>query len=564
MYRAKVIFLFLIVLISSPFIAFNQNQFIEDFSSSARWTQVGTNVSISNNSVEYTNLAFDSEQRRIYASLNDTLDSTVTFTAEIEFFPTQVGRQGSNRYSGHLILGLTAGTQEPYNDCPNISCTGYPLGTQDGIMINYVARNPSTDSLFFIMKLKDGSLEYGGNVRIFSNTLNTTYYLRLEKTDCSVFQLSVFTDPARTTHLPGSPIIENFPTAATDFNTVQIGNVARGDPRRGLNGFVDNLSITWDSIGMINLGEDTTLCQGQSLVLDAFLPNSTYLWQDGSSTSSLSVSSPGTYWVNVYGQCHFYTDTIVVNYTSPIIIDLGEDTTLCQGQFLTLNAFSPNAQYLWQDSSSNSTFVVSSPGVYWVNVTNGCNSLSDTISINYDSSLTVELGKDTTLCSGQSIMLDATSINAQYLWQDGSSKPTFTVDKEGVYWVNVSDSCNFFSDTIVVLFHPRIIYDLGENIALCKDEFTVLNAISVSDATYLWQDGTTSPTLEVYKEGLYSVTVSNSCEKVSDSILVYSKSCDCYVYFPDAFTPNNDGSAASGAGVSSGFCSGSASAFTVG
>ncbi len=51
------------------------------------------------------------------------------------------------------------------------------------------------------------------------------------------------------------------------------------------------------SMEQVDLGNDTTICQGESLLLDATLPGATYRWQDGSKEALLRVDSDGSYWV---------------------------------------------------------------------------------------------------------------------------------------------------------------------------------------------------------------------------------------------------------------------------
>ncbi len=58
------------------------------------------------------------------------------------------------------------------------------------------------------------------------------------------------------------------------------------------------------------LGQDTTICFGWPYLLDATVPEATYLWQDGSTDSIYAVSEPGKYWVTVTKDDCSKTDSI--------------------------------------------------------------------------------------------------------------------------------------------------------------------------------------------------------------------------------------------------------------
>lgn len=66
----------------------------------------------------------------------------------------------------------------------------------------------------------------------------------------------------------------------------------------------------------------------------------------------------------------------------PFIVDIGNDTSICDQLNFVLDAGNPGATYFWQDSSTNQTFAVNNPGTFYVKVTNaaGC-SVSDTIHV---------------------------------------------------------------------------------------------------------------------------------------------------------------------------------------
>jgi PKD repeat protein len=150
------------------------------------------------------------------------------------------------------------------------------------------------------------------------------------------------------------------------------------------------------------LGNDTTLCNGTTLLLDASTPNATYIWQDNSTDSILNITQTGTYWVQV-SRCHT-SDTVNVTFTPLPLPVIGNDTTLCEGELLLLDATTTNASYLWQDNSTNPIFNVTQQGTYWTEVTNTCGSKSDTIIVNYNPLPNVSLSSfnSDTLCENAS------------------------------------------------------------------------------------------------------------------------------------------------------------------
>ena len=71
----------------------------------------------------------------------------------------------------------------------------------------------------------------------------------------------------------------------------------------------------------------------------------------------------------------------------------------------------------------------------------------------------VDFGSDTTLCSGESVTYDFSSItNSNFLWSDGSTAAQNTFTQAGTYWLQVSDTifgCTA-ADTVVISENPQI------------------------------------------------------------------------------------------------------------
>lgn len=294
--------------------------------------------------------------------------------------------------------------------------------------------------------------------------------------------------------------------------------------------------------GSFSFGSDVTLCAGQTLSLDAALGNSIYLWQDGSTNPTFTVSQPGTYWVQISNDCGILSDTLNVNYTSPPDpVYLGTDTTLCEGASLLLEVTTPNVTCLWQNNAAAPTFNVSQPGTYWVQLSNNCGDVRDSLVVSYETPPHISLGIDLTLCEGSTTLLDATTPHADYLWQDGSSGPTLLVSEEGTYWSQVTNLCGTDTDTIRIFYLSPPEVELGQDTILCQGESLLLNATQPG-ADYLWHDHSNSSTYLVTQPGTFSVLVTNDCGTDNSAITIDFDNCMfCDLYIPNAFSPNRDG-----------------------
>ena len=237
----------------------------------------------------------------------------------------------------------------------------------------------------------------------------------------------------------------------------------------------DSISVTFVPDPEVNLGPDTTFCDGDSLMLIAGFFQ-TITWQDGSNYPYLYVTESGEYWVSVaneYGCTN--SDTVLITVTPLPDITLGNDTTLCEGETLILIPGNGYSSYLWQDNSTSSTFVVTGPGTYWVTVSNdeAC-AVTDTIHVTYDSYPQIELGEDISACEGEPVVLTPGSGFLSYLWQDGSTGPNYTVLQNGLFWVTVSNQCEEATDSVYVTFNPIPEPYLGEDTVICEGEMISL------------------------------------------------------------------------------------------
>lgn len=283
---------------------------------------------------------------------------------------------------------------------------------------------------------------------------------------------------------------------------------------------MDNIVVTTPPD--LDLGNDTTICNNDSIMLYGGPGFSEYIWQDGSDDSVYYASEPGIYWVEGFTEygCS-RSDTIVIEQSPSI--DLGPDTTVCTGDTLEISAGEGYASYLWFNGTSDSTVLLWDVGEYlvWVIVTDslGCAGVDSLHLSIIDDSTTVSLGPDTLVCSNEGFVLYPGSYQ-EYLWPDGSVDSSFIVEEPGVYWVRVLGDCGYATDTVIVDFYPELEIDLGQDTLVC-DDVTLLLDPGAGFESYFWQDSSTMQTFEVVSTGIYWVTVMDDkgCT-ATDSIVV--------------------------------------------
>ncbi len=289
----------------------------------------------------------------------------------------------------------------------------------------------------------------------------------------------------------------------TYFVTASIGSCSTSD----------TIQVTYEL--PLVLGPDTLLCETESITLSTLLPGS-YLWSDGSTTSSVTVSQTGIYVLTLTTADCVQRDTVLVNVQSLPVVDFGPDTTLCPGAALVLNAGNPGATYTWQDGSTASQFTVTNPGLYGTTVAFGRCAATDSIEVYYVPLLTPL--PDSNLCAPNTMTLTA-GISGSYAWSTGSTAASIVVSQSGQYILTVSTAACVQHDTISINVQAAPVVDFGGDTVLCPGASLSLDATNAG-ATYLWQDGSSATGFTVNAPGMYWVNVSfGSCTE-SDSIQV--------------------------------------------
>jgi hypothetical protein len=124
---------------------------------------------------------------------------------------------------------------------------------------------------------------------------------------------------------------------------------------------------------VVNLGNDTLVCPGE-FILNAGNTGSTYVWNTGASSQTITVNNAGNYAVTVNKNGCKKTDTISITLKPAPNAFAGNDTSICQGSSIKLMA-TGGVNYTWNNNVLQGvTFVPMSSQFYTVTVSgaNGC------------------------------------------------------------------------------------------------------------------------------------------------------------------------------------------------
>jgi gliding motility-associated-like protein len=191
------------------------------------------------------------------------------------------------------------------------------------------------------------------------------------------------------------------------------------------------------------------------------------------------------------------------------------------------------------------SFRFEKPGEYLIKVAkSGCNDVEDSMIVSVGNDIPkINLPRDTVLCFGSTMVLDAGSGYADYLWQDGTEKESIEVNEKGLFWVQLTGQNGCISrDTTNIRSVESLPFSfLPPDTVICAAETWEIHP-SMSFKSYVWSTGEITESIQISTAGLYSLKVvdASGCEG-ADSIRVETKKCPFGVYFPNAFTPNHDG-----------------------
>jgi PKD repeat protein/photosystem II stability/assembly factor-like uncharacterized protein len=253
----------------------------------------------------------------------------------------------------------------------------------------------------------------------------------------------------------------------------------------------DNIVVFITGGQLVNSISSTTnsLCLGDSVKLTSLasggLGNYTYNWSSIPSGFTSNIYDPivkpivpTKYFITISDGQYQITDSIMINVSPIPIVNLGNDSLICGGGTVVLNAGSGGNSYLWSNNSTNQyqtiNFSMLQPGIYSysVKVINAGNcSASDSIIFVKDNKPYVNLGYNDSICYLSSIVLDAGYGFYNYLWSTGDTNQIIMINGSNIglgnhgIWVEVSSKygCTNADTMILSVENCQSISEIGNN-----------------------------------------------------------------------------------------------------
>ncbi len=293
----------------------------------------------------------------------------------------------------------------------------------------------------------------------------------------------------------------------------------------------------YEHIG-VTLGQDISICEGESIILRAETNTSTsdYHWSTGATGMSIEVSEDGAYSITASNGICVDIDEINIFVLENPKFSLGEDTSICPKASIELD-ITQDAKiidYTWSDGfkGPKHSIELRESQLIWGRASNEDCSTTDSIYVDFRSVPSAYIGEDTSICEGDAIAVTVKDDERvlSSIWSSADSTLSINTSDSGIIEVLLFDGCCTSKGKMKIEYRtePNAKHFVLEvpNIICLNDEFSLdmsHNLIS----NYLWQDGSTSPHHTISKEGIYWIEGTHRCGTIRDTAII--ERCECPV-----------------------------------
>jgi len=271
-------------------------------------------------------------------------------------------------------------------------------------------------------------------------------------------------------------------------------------------------------------------------------------------------NKPGKYNVELvsFGNCN---DTVVKKAYIEVIargekIDLiqDENIVICKSENTTIRTLN-NRKVIWSNGPVSDSLKVNVSGQYTCKFYTGCDTIYDTVYIEFYPTIDFTVDKANFCDSGVANFRIINPRNAMtcYWLFDGGSPSTSTLENpqniqyrsEGKFYVKLilDGSCKdtIFKPSFIQVVKKLSDRNLIEPDQIEKCDYETIEVKTKNNIPVKWSNGQLSSSIQVTKAGTYVCSYINFCDTILDSVLVsFRPECPCEPFLPNSFSPNND------------------------
>ncbi|MCD6066839.1 MAG: hypothetical protein K0S33_1665 [Bacteroidetes bacterium] len=285
----------------------------------------------------------------------------------------------------------------------------------------------------------------------------------------------------------------------------------------------------------LDLGPDHLVCRGTNVSLNAGAGFYQYSWSSGGAPyEATNVNDSGLVVAEVITQSGcVLRDSVEIRYYG-VPLELGEDTSICSPQTITLAAPAGMNSYLWSNAATTPSITVSDSGIYVVTVSKyGCLFL-DTIHVRKNIVQDVFATDTVIICLVGPATFTAPSGFDDYMWTypSGGQTDSITITPlvDGYYVLDYSNLCGAGRDSIY-RFRPRIF--ATDTIVSCADTLDLQgNGEFLNGGIQLLDYSIHGDTLSMYQSGDYVMLA--AYPDLQSTCLIHQY---IHVYLDTVFTP---------------------------
>jgi gliding motility-associated-like protein len=276
---------------------------------------------------------------------------------------------------------------------------------------------------------------------------------------------------------------------------------------------IDSIRVVSNPLPQPMITPLNQFCQGDSQNLVLNQTYDTYLWSlDSMTTSSISISQPGNYSVEVVDSNGCVG---AASYTPNILpapnLTINGIPSFCVGSATTLTASPGLTNYVWSNGATTTSINIAVDTLISLKAqgANGCFGYAE-IEVRETAAKAPFILGDTIVCDGSSVTLDAGPYFTSYDWDGMGSNQTLEVNQAGTYGISVSDTSGCTArDSITIQMVSPIKPQINGLDTICPGVNTQLRVGNTSGnfISFLWSSGDTLDLITIDSGGIYVVEV---------------------------------------------------------